>query len=359
MVLGNAPPEGVFVSPTGDDAEAERIVQMQMLISENESLKQQKAAIANSIDEMKVQYDAMAGKCDIMAMQNEQLVDEIRALNGRIANMDHNLAVLTSHMKITTSTPDQLVAKRRRRLHNTNGESAAGELPNKDNNDIGNDSSAIFMDTDHSTDFNFVLPMPPTTDSVSETINIIPKSAKSKLAFPPLPPVSRPLEKHTVKRIVVRKRAPAADSGSSVDNSSTGLASSSARSSIVDSSGSDSGASDAPTSTGWSTVTTRGQRKRDAPRAPAGEAKPPRVTPIQLQALSNEQLRVIGSELSSIVGNGRMFLQRFGDNGSARINCMDEEAKAIAVKYLQGKSIQFNSFNNAASRLSSFIIRGL
>lgn len=103
----------------------------------------------------------------------------------------------------------------------------------------------------------------------------------------------------------------------------------------------------------WSTVTSKTQRKTDRLN---GSNK---TTPIQLQSLEMDRLRTLGADLAKLTGRNEIFVQRLTDGKQPRIICGSEKAKQIATDYLKNNDIQFNSYNNADTRLKSFIVRGM
>lgn len=103
----------------------------------------------------------------------------------------------------------------------------------------------------------------------------------------------------------------------------------------------------------WTTVSTKTQRKTPRPK---GDAK---TTPIQLQVLESDRIRLLGVELAGKIGKDEVYISRISDNQQARIICANEAAKKTATDHLIANKIQFNSYNNSDTRRKAFIVRGL
>lgn len=103
----------------------------------------------------------------------------------------------------------------------------------------------------------------------------------------------------------------------------------------------------------WQPVTTKTQRKNMKKTGAV------RTTPIQLESLDTDKLRKLGTELSTEVCDGGIFVQRLSDNKNARIICETEEAKSRVIEHLKKSEIQFNSYNNKDTKRKSYIVRGM
>lgn len=102
----------------------------------------------------------------------------------------------------------------------------------------------------------------------------------------------------------------------------------------------------------WRVVTSKNMRK-------VKENAVQKTTPIQLQQMKPTELVNLGVELAKKVPKNEMFFHQMSENKMPRITCENEVAKEVVITHLKENGIEFNSFNNSASRKKSFIIRGL
>lgn len=84
-----------------------------------------------------------------------------------------------------------------------------------------------------------------------------------------------------------------------------------------------------------------------------------KVTPIQLNKMSNDSLSVITKQLINKFGIKNYFIQQLKNGSNPRIICDNESIKKEIIDYLVAQQYQFNTYNNINDRKKSFIIRGI
>lgn len=111
----------------------------------------------------------------------------------------------------------------------------------------------------------------------------------------------------------------------------------------------------------WNTVTSKNSKNHHNNEPMVGGAKrtSAKVTPIQIEQMDVHELKKLGADLSKKVNGNNMYLHQIGSNKMPRIFCENEETKAVVIAHLNLNEIQYNSFNNGASRKRAFIVRGL
>lgn len=259
--------------------------------------------------------------------QNEQLTAEMRILNEKISSMDTSLATIAGQLRIGDTSTPRFARKRRNGAKSTH---VAGEREK-----VSASSTDSFVSIEDLSEDNVVFPAlaAPRHDRANFGFDFssnAPVNAGADVSGATAGCSSGVNSVSSVRTTHNRKPLPSATNGACP---------------------------------GWSTVSTKTQRKSPAINGGASHSATTsnniKCTPIQLEKLDAVKHGALCSSLQSAVGTDGFFMQRFSDGKHPRIFCSTAEVKSTIISRLLASNVQFNSFNDANKHRKAFIIRGL